>query len=187
MADNKEKTELSDSPHIGGHKMSSSLKERLKRSSRMHSSLLSKTVSPDIHSPKSRTKTICSIFDSPKSESSVSMELNESVYLYYKEDIENCEDKLKLQEMYFNFKRQTEINEEKLRKLKLVQKHHNKNKPEDLVSLIQKWLTTAQDALKKLYDLLPEPKPTNFQNLINFLQIDPNIIQFNPESDSFFQ
>ncbi|GFR15648.1 uncharacterized protein TNCT_526102, partial [Trichonephila clavata] len=181
----KDSSRLSNSPHIGGHKMSSSLKEKLKRSSRVHSSPLSKSVSPIMLTPKIQLRNVdCP--NSPKCESPpLSSKLTENKYSYIKEDIEECEDKLKLQEMYFNLQKQTDINEEKLRKLKLVEKHHNKNKPDDLVLVIQRWLTTAQDALKKLFEILPEPKPPNMQSLINFLQIDSNLLKYNADKDIF--
>ncbi|GFX86188.1 uncharacterized protein TNCV_2560701 [Trichonephila clavipes] len=166
-------------------KMSSSLKEKLKRSSRVHSSPLSKCVSPVIFTPKIQIRNVdCP--NSPKRESPpLAIKLTENIYSYTKEDIEECEDKSKLQEMYFNLQKQTDINEEKLRKLKLVEKHHNKNKPDDLVLVIQRWLTTAQDALKKLYEILPEPKPPNMQSLINFLQIDSKLLKYNADRDIF--
>ncbi|XP_055929909.1 uncharacterized protein LOC129960472 isoform X2 [Argiope bruennichi] len=181
MASTKEDfTELSDSPHVGGHKMSSSLKERLKRTSRIHSSPLSKP-DPSITSlPLNEMKN-----KSPFLVSSERVKLVENVYSFTKEDVEECEDQLKLQEMYFTLQRQKEINGEKLRKLNLVQKHHHKNRPDALILLIQKWITTAQNALQKLYDLL-EPKPSNLQILMNLLQIDSNAIKYDPESDSFF-
>ncbi|GBM10589.1 hypothetical protein AVEN_21915-1 [Araneus ventricosus] len=186
MADRrKDSAELSDSPHVGGHKMSSSLKERLKRSSRIHSSPFSKPVPSITSTPLNEMKDRNLTFDSSKWESPVNVKLIENIYSFTKEDVEKCEDKLKLQEIYFSLQRQREMYGEKLRKLNLVQKHQHKNKPDALVLLIQRWVTTAQGALQKLYDLL-EPKPSNLQNLINLLQIDSNTIRYDPESDNFF-
>ncbi|GFT98916.1 uncharacterized protein NPIL_121281 [Nephila pilipes] len=188
MADNekeKDSSGLSNSPHLGGLKMSSSLKEKLKRSSRIHSSPLSKSVSPVTSTPKIQLRNVNSLINSPKCESPTAVKLTEYIYSYTKEDIEECEDKLKLQEIYFSLQKQVDINEEKLRKLKLVQKHHSKNKPDVLVSVIQRWLTAAQDAFKKLYEILPEPRPPDMQSLINFLQIDSNLLRYNPEKDIF--
>ncbi|CAL1288428.1 unnamed protein product [Larinioides sclopetarius] len=186
MADTrKDSTELSDSPHVGGHKMSSSLKERLKRSSRVHSSPFSKPAPSVISTPLNEMKDRNLTFDSPKWESPINFKLIEDICSFTKEDIDKCEDKLKLQEIYFSLQKQREIYDEKLRKLNLVQKHHHKNKPDALVLLIQRWNTTAQGALQKLYDLL-EPKPSNLQSLINLLQIDSNVIRYDTESDNFF-
>lgn len=52
--------------------------------------------------------------------------LNDDACSYSQEDIENCVDKEKLLDMYSDLKKEAVENEELLRKLKLVQKHHTK-------------------------------------------------------------
>lgn len=58
------------------------------------------------------------------------------------------------------------------------------NKPDELVQLIQKWLAASQEALRQLYEKLPENKG-DFPSLLKMLNIDNDIIQYDPDNDNF--
>ncbi|XP_015922486.2 uncharacterized protein [Parasteatoda tepidariorum] len=105
--------------------------------------------------------------------------------IYTKEMIEKCDNKEELLKMYGNLKRNNLELEKKLQKLQLVKKHHSKIVPENLISLTEKWLTTAQSALVKLYEELPEPKPNDLLCLMNNLRIDPAIVKYDPDHPTF--
>ncbi|KFM79653.1 hypothetical protein X975_02285, partial [Stegodyphus mimosarum] len=120
-------TALQDSPHIGGNKMSSSLKQRLKRSSRSHSSPLTKCIlssSPVMCKPhelntSSKSDSETAVLPSPSDNA-----LNETIPKS-KEEIEEVQDKYQLLQMYSALNQSITEKKEKLRKLKLVLQHHN--------------------------------------------------------------
>ncbi|XP_035205263.1 swi5-dependent recombination DNA repair protein 1 homolog isoform X2 [Stegodyphus dumicola] len=168
--------------------MSSSLKERLKRCSRSHSSPLTKCILPSSPvmckphelSTSFKSDPATAVYPSPSDNI-----LNETIVPKSKEEIEEVQDKCLLLQMYCALNQSITANKEKIRKLKLVLQHHNENKPEALEALIQRWVIAAQESLSKLHEILPEPKPQTFQGLISHLQIDPDVIKYNSEKDSF--
>ncbi|XP_064603727.1 swi5-dependent recombination DNA repair protein 1 homolog [Liolophura sinensis] len=77
-----------------------------------------------------------------------------------------------------------EEKQETLRKLKMVKMYRTKNNLDHLDSLISKWRHVSQQALQDLHNKLPEPKPT-MTELVNHLQIDHQLVNFNPDEESF--
>lgn len=100
--------------------MSSSLKERLKRSSRSFTSPILKSVDD------SPVQVNLSISPDVKTRSDFQSVESSAMTLFTLEDIEACIDQDLLQNMYFTLKRQISANEEKLRKLELVEQYNLK-------------------------------------------------------------
>ncbi|XP_077992686.1 uncharacterized protein LOC144446737 [Glandiceps talaboti] len=77
------------------------------------------------------------------------------------------------------------IKEETLRKLKMVKMYRNKNDLERLQQLITKWRTASQDILLELQEKLPMEKKPRLGELIKSWQLDPDLLQFDGDVDSF--
>lgn len=58
------------------------------------------------------------------------------------------------------------------------------NRPEELLSVTERWLIASQESLKKLYEKLPENKGS-FQEFLNMLNVNCDIINYDPETDTF--
>lgn len=74
--------------------------------------------------------------------------------------------------------------EEKIRKLKMVKLYRSKHNLETLDCLTTKWKTVSQQAVLRLYNLTPEPRPTLTQ-LIDHLRIDYDMIDYSVDDESF--
>ncbi|XP_060075491.1 swi5-dependent recombination DNA repair protein 1 homolog [Ylistrum balloti] len=94
------------------------------------------------------------------------------------------EDTEMLQEKYEILKNTLKEKEEELRKLNMVKMYRNKNDLDSLRALITKWQKTSQKALVDLHEKLQDPKPSLTQ-LINHLQIEHSLVNFNAEEESF--
>lgn len=170
--------------------MSSSLKERLKRSNRysspMGSPLTSKKVKScfTVPSPVSTSLTDCaSVVNGENASNPVKMPNIKSLPASL-DEIKACDDKEKLCEMLTSLAAVKTEQEEKLRKLKMVQLYHSKHDPDKFEKVIEKWRLTVQEALKKLHEILPDPKP-ELTELINHLQIEHELIGYNKDDESF--
>lgn len=98
--------------------MSSSLKERLKKSSRSFSSPLSRVQSSAGKIGTCSNDTDNTSFNRAKS--------SVEIPTLSKEDIDSCDDLNVLQNMHLSLKEKISANEEKLRKLELVERYHMK-------------------------------------------------------------
>lgn len=185
--------DLGDSPHLAGKQMSSSLKERLKRTARhtsspMVSPLTSKNVSKSHFivpvSRLSSSVTNCASAMNEENAHNPSTVSNARSLPASLDEIRTCDDKEKLCEMLASLKAVKAEKEEKLRKLKMVQLYHSKHDPDKFEKLIEKWRLTVQEALMKLHEILPEPKP-ELTELINHLQIEHEIIGYDKDDESF--
>ncbi|KAL5482095.1 hypothetical protein EMCRGX_G022378 [Ephydatia muelleri] len=75
---------------------------------------------------------------------------------------------------------------DKLRKLKLVQLYNSKNNLQKLEELICKWRTVSQEAAECLLQKTSiDPRPSLGQ-LLQFLQVDFNLIHYSPADESFY-
>lgn len=75
---------------------------------------------------------------------------------------------------------------EKLRKLKMVKMYRTKNDLQGLDELASKWREVAQDAAQCLLESsTSQPRPS-MQQLLNYLHIDSELIQYSTEDESFY-
>ncbi|KAJ8026185.1 Swi5-dependent recombination DNA repair protein 1-like [Holothuria leucospilota] len=81
-----------------------------------------------------------------------------------------------------------ELLEEKeaiLRKLNLAKSYKEKNDLAELDVLTEKWRSACQEAIRQLYDILPEPKPT-ITEMIDSWKISHKMIRYDKEEESFY-
>lgn len=183
------------SPHLGGRKMSSSLKEKLKRLHRLSFSPVSSSVQKvSIKGTKINTSESESLNrqldfkKSTKSENIKDTEMPSNKQEHFENDITKNENSNK-NEILLELKQLKAVISEKeeiLRKLNMVKTYHSKNNLTKLTELIEKWRGVAQDSLKELHNRIPEPKG-NLSKLIHNLQIDPKLINYNSDDDDFIE
>ncbi|XP_050397605.1 swi5-dependent recombination DNA repair protein 1 homolog isoform X2 [Patella vulgata] len=93
-------------------------------------------------------------------------------------------DVISLQKQLKDLQKELQEKEENLRKLEMVKMYRKKNDLTHLTKLITKWRQVSQDALQDFQSMLPAPQPT-MAEVIQHLQIDPQLINFNSEEDTF--
>ncbi|KAK6185760.1 hypothetical protein SNE40_007922 [Patella caerulea] len=99
-------------------------------------------------------------------------------------DIVKNDEVISLQKQLKDSQKELEEKEENLRKLEMVKMYRKKNDLTHLDKLITKWRQVSQDALQDFHSMLPAPQPT-MAEIIQHLQIDPQLINFNSDEDTF--
>ncbi|XP_077585260.1 swi5-dependent recombination DNA repair protein 1 homolog isoform X2 [Stigmatopora nigra] len=75
---------------------------------------------------------------------------------------------------------------ETLRRLRMVKMYRSKNNLEQLQTLIDKWRNCAQQALYELQSAIPvDGRKASMSQFIDFLGLDENILHFNRAEDDF--
>ncbi|ESO06731.1 hypothetical protein HELRODRAFT_184679 [Helobdella robusta] len=100
------------------------------------------------------------------------------------DDDDGGEELTELKKELNDLKKELNQKEEMLRKLKLVKMYRDKKDFKNLPDLTEKWKNCCQKALQDLHMLLPDPRPSMLQLLQN-LQIEPLLLGYNVEEDSF--
>ncbi|XP_054709535.1 uncharacterized protein LOC129219237 isoform X2 [Uloborus diversus] len=100
-------------------------------------------------------------------------------------EIEECKNTESMLIIYKTLKQQIVNNEAKLRKLKSIENHYSKCKPDVLDQLTQRWRIACQEALRDLHSKMPEPKQ-DFNIMMRQLQIENELVKYDEENDVFY-